>query len=155
MTKIAKKRTLWIALPLVAVLGIGVAAAGFKQYGGHHNPERMVQRISDRLDLTPEQKDKLEVVKEALVESRDSLRQERADTIEQIIAEVEKPEMNEDRIMAMIEERKSKIDVIAPRMVGPVIEFHKSLDDEQREKIVNLLNTMRDWGWGHGRRRHG
>lgn len=155
MTKITKKRALWIALPLVAVLGIGAAAAGFKQHGGHHNPERMVQRISDRLDLTPEQKDKLEVVKEALVESRDSLRQERADTIEQIIAEVEKSEMDEDRIMALIEERKSRIDVIAPRMVGPVIEFHKSLDAEQREKIVNLLKTMRDWGWGHGRRRHG
>jgi|GEM_PF-3160219 len=155
MTKIAKKRALWIALPLVALLGIGVAAAGFKQHGGYHNPERMVQRISDRLELTTEQRQKLDDVKNALVESRDSLRQERADTIEQIIAEVEKPEMDEDRIMALIDERKSRIDFMAPKVIGPIIEFHKSLDDVQREKIVNLLETMRDWGWRHGRRGQG
>jgi len=154
MTSKTKKRVLWITLPLIVVMGTGAAVAGFKQYGGHHNPERMVQRISEKLDLSDDQKLKLEAVKDAIIESKKAFRDERKDTLDKVIAEVSKPEMDEARIMTLIEERTSKIDVIAPEVVGPVIEFHKSLDDDQREKIVNLLETMRDWGWGH-RGRHG
>ena len=58
-----KKKLLWIALPLVAVLGIGVAGAGYKHSGGHHNPERMVERVSQKLDLNEEQIAKLVKVK--------------------------------------------------------------------------------------------
>lgn len=148
MTSNTKKRILWIALPLVVVMGTGAAVAGFKQHGGHHNPERMVQRISENLDLTDDQKMKLVAVKDALIEGKKAFRQERTDAIAKVIVEVRKPEMDESRIMALIEERTSRIDVIAPRVVGPMVEFHKSLDDEQRQKIVNLLETMRDWGWG-------
>jgi len=148
MTSKTRKRILWIALPLVVVMGAGAAVAGFKQHGGHHDPERMVQRISENLDLTDAQKMKLDAVKDALIEGRKAFREERTDTIDKVITEVSKQEMDESRIMALIEERTSRIDVIAPRVVGPMVDFHKSLDDEQRQKIVSLLETMRDWGWG-------
>lgn len=154
MTSKTKKRVLWIALPLVVVMGTGAAVAGYKQYGGHHNPERMVQRISEKLDLNDDQKSKLGAVKDALIEGKKAFRQERTEAIDEVIAEVKKSEMDESRIMELIEERTSKIDVIAPGVVAPLVEFHKSLDDGQREKIVNLLEAMRDWGWGH-RGRHG
>lgn len=154
MTGKTKKRVLWIAVPLVVVLGAGAAAAGFKHQYGHHGPERMVQRISEKLDLTQEQQAKLAAVKDAVVEGRRAFREERAKTFDKVIAEVRKSEMDEGTVLALVEERTSRIDVIVPGVVGPVVDFHKSLDDEQREKIVNLLEAMRDWGWGH-RGRHG
>ena len=154
MTNKTTKKVLWIAVPLVVVLGAGAAAAGFKQHYGHPGAQRMVQRISDRLDLTPEQQTKLDAVKDAMVEGRRAFREERAKTFDKIIAEVRKSEMDEGAVLALVQERTSRIDMIAPRVAGPVIEFHKSLDDEQREKIVNLLEAMRDWGWGR-RGHHG
>jgi protein CpxP len=150
-----KKKILWIAVPLVVVLGIGAAGAGYKHYGGFHNPERMVERISDRLDLSAVQRQKLEVIKDTLVGSRQELHQEREKAMNQLITEVKKPEMDASQIMDLIDERKARIDDIAPRLLQPIVEFHNSLDDEQRTKIVNLLETMRDWGWGHGRGDHG
>ena len=150
-----KKKIFWIAIPLVAVLGVGAASAGFKHYGGHHNPERMVERISDRLDLSAVQRQKLEVIKDALVDSRQELHQEREKAMNQLITEVKNPEMDASRIMDLIDERKARIYDIAPRLLGPIVEFHNSLDDGQRAKIVNLLEAMRDWGWGHGRGNHG
>ena len=148
------RKVLWVAVPLVVVLGAGAAVAGFKHNHGIHGPERMMQRISEKLELTQEQQTKLEAVKDALVEGRQAFRQERAETFDKVIAEVRKSEMDESTVMALVEERTSRIDVLAPGVVGPVVEFHKSLNDEQREKVVNLLEAMRDWGWGH-RGRHG
>jgi Spy/CpxP family protein refolding chaperone len=150
-----KKKIFWIAVPLVAILGVGAAGAGFKHYGGHHNPERMVERISDRLELSVVQRQKLDVIKDALVDSRQELHQEREIAMNQLITEVKNPEMDASRIMDLIDERKARIYDIAPRLLGPIVEFHNSLDDGQRAKIVNLLEAMRDWGWGHGRGNHG
>jgi len=150
-----RKKILWVAVPLFTVLGIGAAGAGYKHYGGRHNPERMVERISDKLDLSDDQRQKLEAVKDVLIEGRRELHDEREKTIGQIIAEVQKPQMDPGRIMDLIDERKARFDTLAPRLVGPIVEFHKSLSDEQRGKIVNLLETIRDWGWGHGQKGHG
>jgi Spy/CpxP family protein refolding chaperone len=155
MNKTTKTRVLWIALPLVVVLGVGAAAAGYKHHGGHHSPERMVQRISDRLELTDEQRQKLDAVKEALVSSRQEMRQERAETISRLIDEVKKPALDEEVMMELIDERKTRLEKILLRIIEPMIAFHSSLNEQQRQKIVNLLETMRDWGWGRSRWKHG
>ena len=150
------KKVLWIAIPLVAVLGIGAAGAGYKHYGGHHDPERMVERVSEKLDLNAEQRQKLELVKDALIQTKGEMHKERADVMGQLIEEVRKQEMDQARILDLVEQRKAKFDVMAPQVLGPVIEFHKSLNDDQREKVVNLLETLRDWGHGFGKwRSHG
>lgn len=147
----SKKKLLWIAVPVIAVVGIGVAGAGYKHYQGHHNPDRVVERISDRLDLTDDQRQKLETVKDAFLQSKKDMRHEREDVINQVIEEIRKPEIDQARVMELIEKRKSRVDSIARQVLGPVIEFHKSLDEAQREKVINRLESIRDWGHGFGR----
>ena len=150
----SKKKMFWIAVPVVAVLGVGAAIAGHKHYRGHHNAEHMVQHISSTLELTDVQRQKLETVKDAFVQSRAEMKQEKVDLMNQLIEEVRKPVMNEALVMELIDKRKAKFDIMAPRILSPLIEFHSSLTDEQREKIVNRLESIRDWGhgrgWGHG-----
>ena len=148
----SKKKLLWIAVPVIAVVGIGVAGAGYKHYHGNHSPDRIVERISDRLDLTDDQRQKLETVKDAFLQSRQDMRQEREDVINQVIEEIRKPEIDQARVMELIEKRKSRVDSIARQVLDPVIEFHKSLDEAQREKVINRLESIRDWGHGFGRR---
>ena len=146
----SKKKVLWVAIPLVVLLGAGVAAAGYKYHRGHHNPDHMVQRISETLELSSEQQQKLEVVKEAMVQGRTQMRADRTDVMNEIIAEIRKPEIDQERVLQLVEERISRIDGIARNLVGPVVDFHKSLSNEQREKVVNRLESIRDWGNGHG-----
>lgn len=144
----SKKKMFWIAVPIVAVLGIGIAVAGHQHFRGHHNTEYMVQHISEALDLTETQRQKLETVRDAFVQGRDDMKQERMDLVNQLITEVRKPVMDQALILDLVEQRKARFDAIAPRVLGPLIDFHGSLTDEQREKIVNRLETMRDWGRG-------
>lgn len=144
----SKKKLLWIAVPLVVLLGVGAAGAGYKHYRGHY-PDHMVERISDRLELNDEQRQKLETVKEAIMHGREQLRADRTNAVDDIIAEIRKPEIDEARALELIAQRMSRIDDMAKGIVAPMVEFHKSLDDTQREKIINLLESMRDWG--HGR----
>lgn len=148
----SKKKLLWIAVPLLAVVGIGAAGAGYQHLHGHHNPDRMVERISERLGLTEDQRQKLEVVKDAFLQSRKDMRQEREDVMNQVIAEIRKPEIDQAHVMEMIEKRKSRVDIIARRVLDPIVEFHKSLDEVQREKVINRLESIRDWGPGFGHR---
>lgn len=145
----SKKKVLWIVLPVLILVGAGAAAAGYKQHRGHHNPERMVERISESLELNAEQQLKLDAVKQALVESKQEMSRERVDTLNQLIEEVRKPQLDQARVMGMFDQRKARIEELAPRVLAPIIEFHQSLDDAQRGKIVNLLETFRDWGRGH------
>ena len=147
----SKKKLLWIGVPILVVVGIGAAGAGYKHFHGHHNPDRIVERISDRLDLTTDQQQKLDAVKNAFLQSRKDMRQEREDVINQVIEEIRKPEIDQARVMELIEKRKSRVDSIARQVLGPIIEFHKSLDDAQREKVINRLESIRDWGHGFGR----
>lgn len=141
-----KKTFFWVGIPLVALLGIGVAGAGYKHHRGHHNPERMVERISDRLELSGEQRQKLDAVKDAFLQGRNGLKRERQEVMNRLIDEVRNPEIDSTRIQAMIDQRKVKLDAMASQVMAPVIEFHKSLDDAQRDKIINLMESMRDWG---------
>lgn len=152
----SKKSLLWITVPLLAVVGIGAAGAGYKHFRGHHSADRMVERIGDKLDLSSDQRQKLEAVKNAFLQSREDMRQEREDVINQIIAEVRKPEIDQAHVMELIDKRKSRIDIVARRVLDPTIEFHKSLNEKQREKIINRLESIRDWGHEYGRgHRHG
>lgn len=144
-----KRKLFIIAVPILAVVGIGIAGAGYKYHRGHHNPEHMVEHVAEVLDLNAEQKQKLEAVKEALQQSRADMRREKQETMDQLIAEVRKPEMDQTEIMTLIEKRMTRIDEMAPAMVKPIIDFHKSLNDQQRGKIVSLLESFRDWGHGH------
>ena len=148
----SKKKLLWVAVPIVLLLGVGAAGAGYKHQRGHYGPEHMDESISERLELTAEQKEKLEAVKEAIIQGRAQMRQDREEVMNEIIAEVRKPEMDQARVMDLIAQRASRIDGMAQRVVGPIIEFHKSLHDEQRQKIINRLESLRDWGrgWWHG-----
>lgn len=146
----SKKKLLWVAIPLVALLGAGVAAAGYKHYRGQHNPEQMVERISATLELSGEQRQKLDTLKEAIVQGRKQMQADRTDVMNQIIMEIRKPEMDQSQVMELIKKRMSRIDAMADRVVGPVVEFHKALNDDQREKIINRLESIRDWGNGHG-----
>ena len=144
------KKILWIVIPVLALVGVGVAGAGYRHFHGHHNPEHMVERISDKLDLNDEQKQKLEAVKDALLKGRQDLLQERAEVMDQLIEEIRKPEIDQAQVLTLIEERKSAIDTMTSRVLEPMIEFHKSLNDTQREKIINRLESIRDWGPRHG-----
>lgn len=148
----SKKKLLWVAIPLAVLLGVGAAGAGYKNHRGHHNAGYVVEKISERLELNSEQREKLEAVKEALMQSRSQMREERKELMNQIIAQVQEAEMDQARVMELIEKRMSRIDGMAQRVVGPIIEFHKSLNQVQREKIVNRLESLRDWGGGrwHG-----
>ena len=147
----SKKKLLWIVVPILAVVGIGAAGAGYKHFRGHHNPDRIVERISDRLELTGDQRQKLDAVKDAFLQSRKDMLQQREDVINQVIEEIRKPEIDQAHVMELIEMRKARVDNVARQVLSPIIEFHKSLDDTQREKVINRLESIRDWGHGFGR----
>lgn len=148
----SKAKVLWVVVPAVVLIGAGVAgAAGYKHYRGHHGMERVVERITETLDLDADQQQKLEAVREAFDQGRRQMHQSRAGAMNELIEEVRKPQMDRSMVMSLIERRKAAMESMLPQVVDPIIEFHKSLNDEQRAKIVNLLETFRDWGPGHFR----
>lgn len=146
----SKKKLLWVVIPIVTLLGVGVAGAGYKHYRGYQSPEYMVEAISEKLELSDEQLEKLEAVKEAIVQGRTQMRDDRKDVMNQIITEIRKPEIDQAQFVALIEKRMSRIGAMATSVLGSIADFHKSLNDEQRKKIINRLESIRDWGRGHG-----
>ena len=111
--------------------------------------EVAIKRIAYKLDLAPEQLEKLRAIKTEIIEIRREERAEQDQLINAWIAEIRRPRMEEARLQAMLAEREKFVDRYAPRVLEKVIAFHASLSDEQKEMIASRAETLRDWQPGN------
>jgi Spy/CpxP family protein refolding chaperone len=146
-----KKRNLIIFVVLGAVIIMGGLAAckpGFHHRGfDRFDVAAMTGRVAWMLDLTADQKVELErlageVAEQAKImrEERDACRQEVADLVRQ---DTIQPEV----VDAMVAEKIAKMQTMADFVTVRLMEFHKILTPEQREKIAGQIENFTPGGF--------
>ena len=97
---------------------------------------------SSKLDLTAEQRIKLEAVKDTLVAINNAHQVERAKHLDEIKREILSDRLNSAKIKSLIWLTHENFD----HVFGKVAEFHASLMSEQKRKAVELLEKVtRHW----------
>ncbi|WP_455204958.1 Spy/CpxP family protein refolding chaperone [Kaarinaea lacus] len=134
-----------------AVTAIGVTACGHRHHSPEQRAERMVDKISSKLDLNEEQQQKLRAVKEEFVTAMRQHHQEQQQLFDQLIADVQKPQLDKQLLVDMVEKRRQAFDDIAPKVIDKIVEFHASLNDEQKQKAAEHMQYFRE----HFKKRHG
>lgn len=130
----------------VVTLGGLVAVAG----PGHHGKfggmnaekaERIVERVSSKLELNDLQKQNLVSLKDTVLElkAKNKPQMDRKAFIQSLLA---KPVLDETAILAKIQERTNMMNQVSPQVVTALANFTNSLSDEQRAKMSKMTEKF-------------
>ena len=133
-------------LSIIAVLLLGVAGlAGCRRHSPGQKAEFMVDYVSESLDLNESQQAHLGQIKDELLEKGIQMHADKAAMHSELAAQLRSEEIDQDRIKAMVTERKIKMEALIDLGIVRLAEFHKTLTPGQREKLVAKLESFKKW----------
>jgi Spy/CpxP family protein refolding chaperone len=110
--------------------------------------------IAKRLDLNEQQKTKLEAVHEVMRQAREQFHKERAELFEEIAAQIKSDQLDQAKVLQLLERRHALMNQVAPQVVAKVADLHASLTPEQKTKAVEHLERFKDKMENHGHHPH-
>jgi len=113
--------------------------------------EYIVDKTQDRLDLTNEQSDQLKTMVERMAAKALKQRPEANALREKMADEIRQPQLDMDKIEALLKERMQLFRIIIQEQEEAFIAFHASLSEAQREALAQLILDHGKKGW-HGSR---
>ena len=139
-----KKRKFILPSVIALIIGIATLTACNRH---HNNPEDraewMVHKISKKLDLDDSQKAKLEDVKVELMQHHKEHRANKAEMMDKLLLEVQKPKLDEAFLLDMVNQHKARVEQAAPGVIDKLVIFHASLNTEQKEELVEKLEKFK------------
>lgn len=136
-------KNLKVAGVLAVAAIIGLALSGCGRYGWHNKtPEKraayVMEKLSSELDLTKEQRVKLEEIKNVIVAAVKDARKDEAKVHKDALGLLRKEKVTSGEIEEFFNSREAEYRKIKPVIIGQLKEFHDMLTPEQREKLALL-----------------
>ncbi|WP_027184412.1 Spy/CpxP family protein refolding chaperone [Desulfovibrio inopinatus] len=111
--------------------------------------EYVVDKTEERLDLTKEQRDQFKAIVESMTAKALEQRPETDALREKMADEIRKPQLDTDKLNALIKERMQLFRIIMEEEKSDFVAFHASLTAKQREALAQLVLDHGKKGW-HG-----
>ena len=121
---------------------IGLLSWGAYAYRSHSH--HRMDRIAERLNLDDQQKVKLEAIHEAMRQARQEFRDERAGMLDEIVAQIKSDQLDQAKVLQLVEQRLARMNQAAPQVIAKVAELHATLTPEQKAKVVEHLDRMKE-----------
>lgn len=141
------KKTIVVLLALIALSSIFIfSGCQHKHRGWSHGNDggKMIEKIAKEIDLNKIQKEQLNLFHNELFAKKNEMQESRAAIRDIFLAELKSDNFNEERVRGIIENEKAKLDEIINLFVTRVSEFHSTLTPEQKVKLVDKIEKMKD-----------
>jgi Spy/CpxP family protein refolding chaperone len=134
-----------IAFPLLALTAGALMLSNCR---GHHcgmggspekHAEQVTKRIAKELDLTPEQKTKLESIKTAILARKSEFSGVHTSLQDVFMTQLRSGVADEAKLNQGFEDQDAKIKELRSFLVAEFVAFHGMLNVEQREKLATKL----------------
>lgn len=154
----------WIKRSLYGLFGATLLAGGLSACGdrheGHHgmamsaedgakSRDRMMGRVSSRLDLNDEQKKRLTALTDKLHEQRLALLGKTTDPRAEFQALISGERFDKARAQALISEKTAALNSKSPEVLAAAADFFDSLTPSQQQRVREFMQPRRGW-WHHG-----
>lgn len=146
-------------LIIVLVVGLALMLVGglaWAKYRGYcqMGPERMVERVSERLSLNEAQKAKLQTLGQSLASLRDQWRDKRQGMQNDVLELLRAPDFDRDRATMMLDQRHQAWRERGDELLSQFADFSDSLDADQRTELATMVEERmaRRWhgpAWSH------
>ncbi|MBL0917759.1 MAG: Spy/CpxP family protein refolding chaperone [Hydrogenophaga sp.] len=145
------KRT-FIGLTSITVLAGGLAACGTRDHHGSASPEKVaewrgkaVDRVSRKLDLGTEQRQKLDVLADKLVAQRAAMIGQTGHPREEMRALVGGEKFDRARALHLLDEKTRVLQIATPEVINALADFYDSLNPTQQAEVREFLDKRRGW----------
>ena len=141
------KRTL-IGLFSASILVGGLTACGHRLHGFGANMSaeetaqyrgKMIERVSSKLDLNADQKQRLSVLADKLHEQRTALMGQTKDPRAEVKALVAGDKFDRVRAQALVTEKTTVLQSKSPEVIAALADFYDSLNPAQQQKVRDFL----------------
>lgn len=149
------KRTL-IGLFSASILVGGLTACGHRLHGFGANMSaeetaqyrgKMIERVSSKLDLNADQKQRLSVLADKLHEQRTALMGQTKDPRAEVKALVAGEKFDRVRAQTLVTEKTSVLQSKSPEVIAALADFYDSLNPVQQQKVRDFM--VHRGGWFH------
>jgi|GEM_PF-486554 len=147
-------RTSKIAITAVLTLGLvgGVTAFGKHRHGDAEKlSARMIEHISEELDLNSNQVSSLEVLKNEMLNIKTQMHGDSGDHHEQLRQMILADQFDQARLVEMIENKTEIVRQNSNNAVAALGNFIDGLNQEQKAELVERMEKRRGFGHRHGR----
>jgi Spy/CpxP family protein refolding chaperone len=141
------KKGLTIALICVFISG-ALVFTGCRSHSHHDKVEFMVDYIAETLDLSEPQREQLDGIKEEFMAKAKEMHAQKEAMHAEFMAELRRDQIDQVKIRDLIAQKRAQMDEIVDLAVNSLVDFHKNLSPEQREKLVAKLE------WFHNKHQH-
>ena len=132
----------------VAAITLSVTILGMTGCNRHRSPEERIARNLDYvgyfLDLTEQQQEKLNEVKNEILEARRAMRGERQAMLNEVITQVESDRINQASVLDLLDQHNALMRQAAPQVIAKVSELHATLTSEQKAEAVERLTWFKE-----------
>jgi Spy/CpxP family protein refolding chaperone len=129
------KKGLTIALICVFISG-ALIFTGCRSHSHQGKAEFMIDYIAETLDLTDEQRVQLGGIKDEFIAKAKEVHAQKEDMHAAFMAELRKEEINRENLKGLIDQKRAQMDDFINLAMDRLVEFHKTLSPEQKEKLV-------------------
>ncbi len=149
------KRSLYSLVGASIVLG-GLSACGHSRHGyGNMSAEdqaqmrgKIIERVSGKLDLNADQKQRLNVLADKLQEQRTALVGKTTNPRADVQALVAGDKFDRSRAQTLVAEKTAAITGKSPEVITAMADFYDSLTPAQQTKVREAMQKGRH-GWWH------
>jgi periplasmic protein CpxP/Spy len=148
----------WIKRTLMAVFGASIVVGGLTACSSSHHHRgpmtaekmsevrgKVVDRVSSKLDLNEEQKQKLNVLADKMEAQRIALMGKATDPRAEMQAIVSGDKFDRVRAQSLLEEKTRAVQANSPEVITALADFYDSLNVEQQQKVRELMQRRKGW----------
>jgi protein CpxP len=149
----------WIKRTLIGLFGAsilvgGLTACGHRPhgFGANMNAEetaqyrvKMIDRVSSKLDLNADQKQRLTVLADKLHEQRSALMGQTKDPRAEVKALVAGDKFDRTRAQALVTEKTTALQSRSPVVIAALADFYDSLNPAQQQKVRDFMEHRGGW----------
>lgn len=127
-----------IIIAVVALSTLAIGATAYASRGDGDRAEKMVERISSKLELTDTQSAALQVFADEMTETRELMQGDGDSLRSQMSNLISADTFDQGQALTMINERTAAIQANAPELVAAAAGFFDGLSAEQKEQIQKM-----------------
>jgi hypothetical protein len=132
----------------IALIGVFIAGAlvftGCRSHSHQGRVEFMVDYIAETLDLTDPQREQLDGIKEEFMAKAKEVHDQKEAMHAEFMAELRKEDISQENLKGLIAQKRAQMDEMIDLALARLVEFHKTLSTEQREKLVAKIEYFHE-----------
>ncbi|MFT4725550.1 MAG: protein CpxP [Granulosicoccus sp.] len=134
-------KTIFLGTLIIGTVALGASA--YANRGGDGFQDRMIKRISERLELNDTQVMALNGLADELKETRDLMKGDGDTMRTEMSSLVNSSTFDQGKALSMINDRAAALKNNAPELVAVAAVFFDGLDASQKEKISEFAGKIR------------